>query len=856
MRVISIALFLRFGQQNLVEDSGHEGLSVHVHAGPGLVVLGAELLDPVGGEPCPLPLLQHVVGSVHPPVSSNLLQGRTLDGGLLEHPHEQPRALHGALLVKILELELDVEDVVLGLLGRLALEWKLAGHEDIEKNTKRPNIRLRIGLGLLNDLGSSIVKVVCSLDLSSIAGNSLCSLKVGKLDLDGSSKRSARADKDVGWFQVEVDLATPVDVFKSIQNLSCNVTDHILGVEWTLSNVGENIGGGKRVELKQRESISLESINQRYHLLMTKSLEVLEFSGSSITALSGGLVKQLDRVHLAFLVDIGSDGKASLGQLTHEVKRSRILISRLHWLLLTLIRQSPGGILDILSSLDLLEDIIELSSGGSRGWSHDNTRWDRWDGPSKLVLGKNSELVTMRWTEVVNNKVFMLDVISQVNPVNVSINVAHLDLVAEDRAVVEDSWSLPGQEDVCVSHGLNLRRVWRSRDISKDNTDRAGGLANGVASNNLVEASIRWHGRVKSQVAPTIFGVDNLQSGVIHEDEVILEPLDGSSWLAGNEAGDTERFSLHQSLVLRFLSEEWSDSINNLSGVGHLDCLTISQLGRLEHGEVLSAPGIKTSFTLGYLLLLHDISESSTLLDNGALDILELSTVGSGNTEILSQSSREVSISDLEKISVRTILVVGLILEVLNGDGWSSVFLSLNWLGFFLDWLRLFLLFWRIDHAGWMGEGSRKRSTLEHEVTGSMSDPFLQTNIIVPESLSADLVLLRDLNTWLLQDLEPRMSTSLSDTHTLLRLVDQQVGNKVLSLTRDVLPQLEVEVNVTHLDTLQGFSVILASEWRHSRQKKIGDDTTRPHVRGKGSTLSIDNLRSNILWLTILKLDN
>ena len=119
-----------------MEDSGHEGLSVHVHAGPGLVVLGAELLDPVGGEPCPLPLLQHVVGSVHPPVGANLLQGRTLDGGLLEHPHEQPRALHGALLVQILELELDIEDVVLGLLGGLALEGQLAGHKDVEKDTE------------------------------------------------------------------------------------------------------------------------------------------------------------------------------------------------------------------------------------------------------------------------------------------------------------------------------------------------------------------------------------------------------------------------------------------------------------------------------------------------------------------------------------------------------------------------------------------------------------------------------------------------------------------------------------------------------------------------------------------------
>merc|ERR1719322_621156 len=166
-------------------------------------------------------------------------------------------------------------------------------------------------------------------------------------------------------------------------------------------------------------------------------------------------------------------------------------------------------------------------------------------------------------------------------------------------------------------------------------------------------------------------------------------------------------------LVLGLLSEEWSDTINNLPGVGHLDRLALGQLGRLEHREVFSAPSIKTSFTLRHLFLLHDVSESPTFLDNWTLDILELSAVGSGNTEVFSQSSREVSISDLEKISIRTILVVGLVLEVLNGDGWSSVLFSLNWLGLFLDCLWFFLLTWRIDHAGWVSEGSRQRTTLE-----------------------------------------------------------------------------------------------------------------------------------------------
>ena len=53
------------------------------------------------------------------------------------------------------------------------------------------------------------------------------------------------------------------------------------------------------------------------------------------------------------------------------------------------------------------------------------------------------------------------------------------------------------------------------------------------------------------------------------------------------------------------------------------------------------------------------------------------------------------------------------------------------------------------------------------------------------------------------------MGKGLSDAHPLFRLVDQQVGDEVLGLPRDVLPQLEVEVNVAHLDTLKGLAVVL-----------------------------------------------
>ena len=52
----------------------------------------------------------------------------------LEDPHQQPRGLHGDLLVEPFELEVDVEDVGLGLLQGLALERQLAGQQNVEEH--------------------------------------------------------------------------------------------------------------------------------------------------------------------------------------------------------------------------------------------------------------------------------------------------------------------------------------------------------------------------------------------------------------------------------------------------------------------------------------------------------------------------------------------------------------------------------------------------------------------------------------------------------------------------------------------------------------------------------------------------
>ena len=57
--------------------------------------------------------------------------------------------------------------------------------------------------------------------------------------------------------------------------------------------------------------------------------------------------------------------------------------------------------------------------------------------------------------------------------------------------------------------------------------------------------------------------------------------------------------------------------------------------------------------------------------------------------------------------------------------------------------------------------------------------------------------------------LQPRVRQGLPDAHPLLRLVHQEVRHEVLGLAGDVLPQLEVEVDVAHLDTLQGLAVVL-----------------------------------------------
>ena len=106
---------------------------------------------------------------------------------------------------------------------------------------------------------------------------------------------------------------------------------------------------------------------------------------------------------------------------------------------------------------------------------------------------------------------------------------------------------------------------------------------------------------------------------------------------------------------------------------------------------------------------------------------------------------------------------------------------------------------------------------------------LLQCSIVSPQSFSWDLVLLADFNTRLFQNLQPWMSQSLSYAHTFLRLVDQQISNKMFGLSWNVLPQFKVKINITHLDTLQGFTIILQN-WKKNKKNKKCDKQTLDKV--------------------------
>ncbi len=86
---------------------------------------------------------------------------------------------------------------------------------------------------------------------------------------------------------------------------------------------------------------------------------------------------------------------------------------------------------------------------------------------------------------------------------------------------------------------------------------------------------------------------------------------------------------------------------------------------------------------------------------------------------------------------------------------------------------------------------------------------LLESVVVGSQSLGGDLVLFADLDSGLLQNLEPGVRQRLAHTHPLLRFVNQQIGDEMLGFPGNVLPELEVKIDVTHLDTLEGLPVVL-----------------------------------------------
>ena len=114
-------------------------------------------------------------------------------------------------------------------------------------------------------------------------------------------------------------------------------------------------------------------------------------------------------------------------------------------------------------------------------------------------------------SQVVNHVVLMSNIIRQIHPIDVGINVTHLDLVSDHWSVIENLGRLPRQEDISIGHGLHWGAVGASRNVAQNHSDGGGHLAERVASNNLVKACIGRSGGVERENGPAVFGVNDAQ---------------------------------------------------------------------------------------------------------------------------------------------------------------------------------------------------------------------------------------------------------------------------------------------------------------------------------------------------------
>ena len=164
---------------------------------------------------------------------------------------------------------------------------------------------------------------------------------------------------------------------------------------------------------------------------------------------------------------------------------------------------------------------------------------------------------------------------------------------------------------------------------------------------------------------------------------------------------------------------QWSDDFQ--SGLIHENMITLQPLNScswLTCNETRNSE--RLSFSQSQILWLFSEGRSDTINNFSSCCHCYLNEL-SFDLSLWLVHRDTISFPDTKKISFRAILVVRRIHKWFNHIWWSSKFLPFNWnlSGFRLKLRRMLTM--RIHHA-----------------RGGISDPSLETNMIVSESLSAD----------------------------------------------------------------------------------------------------------------------
>ena len=84
---------------------------------------------------------------------------------------------------------------------------------------------------------------------------------------------------------------------------------------------------------------------------------------------------------------------------------------------------------------------------------------------------------------------------------------------------------------------------------------------------------------------------------------------------------------------------------------------------------------------------------------------------------------------------------------------------------------------------------------------------------------------------------------------SLVLVLDQQLGNEILSRVRDVVPDWVREGELTKLNFLHNFLVGSAVKWRNTGQNDESDDSARPNI-ALGAIVFGEHLGGNIIRST------